>query len=109
MPHLVIAVARGAIERALLNLGRWAQRHAVETCEWQLGSNQRERNGGDVAVAPNGMIWLVGNNGSIWTSADGATFTPDEAASSFESVAAGSEGAWAVGWNGTLWLYDALQ
>jgi hypothetical protein len=49
---------------------------------------------GDVAVAPDGKIWLAGRNGTIWTSAHGVTFMQDEKASGFESVAAGWEGAW---------------
>lgn len=58
----------------------------------------------DVAVAPNGLIWLVGKNGAIWSSADdGTTFSQDEHAKGIENIAAGRGGAWAVGSNGTLW------
>lgn len=59
---------------------------------------------GDVAVAPNGVIWLAGKNGTLWTSPNGDTFTQSEA-SGFESIAAGWEGAWAVGFNSSLWQY----
>lgn len=58
---------------------------------------------GDVAVAPDGTVWLAGDNGTIWSSTDGANFDQIEA-SGFESLAAGSNGrVWAVGTNGTLW------
>lgn len=58
----------------------------------------------DIAVAPNGLIWLVGKNGAIWSSADdGTTFSQDEHAKDIENIAAGRGGAWAVGSNGTLW------
>ena len=59
---------------------------------------------GDVAIAPNGLIWLAGKNGTIWSSPDdGVTFSQDEQASGIENIATGRGGAWAVGFNGTLW------
>jgi len=59
---------------------------------------------GDVAIGPNGLIWLAGKNGTIWSSPDdGVTFSQDEQASGIENIAAGRGGAWAVGFNGTLW------
>jgi photosystem II stability/assembly factor-like uncharacterized protein len=59
---------------------------------------------GDVAIAPNGLIWLAGKDGAIWSSPDGGvTFSQDEEARGIESIAAGRPGAWAVGFNGTLW------
>ena len=59
---------------------------------------------GDVAIAPGGLIWLAGKNGIVWSSSDdGVTFTQDEHASGIENIAAGRSGAWAVGFDGTLW------
>jgi photosystem II stability/assembly factor-like uncharacterized protein len=59
---------------------------------------------GDVAIAPNGLIWLAGKDGTIWSSPDdGVTFSQDEEANGLENIAAGRSGAWAVGFNGTLW------
>jgi hypothetical protein len=66
----------------------------------------------DVAVAPDGTVWLVRKDGSI-------LFTPDQGktsnqieASGFSRVAVGPDGVlWAVGGNGTLWncLYDTKK
>ena len=58
----------------------------------------------DVAIAPNGFIWLTGKDGTIWSSPDGGvTFSQDEEARGIENIAAGRSGAWAVGFNGVLW------
>lgn len=44
----------------------------------------------DVAIAPNGLIWLTGKYGTIWSSPDdGFTFSQDEQASGIENIAAG--------------------
>jgi photosystem II stability/assembly factor-like uncharacterized protein len=59
---------------------------------------------GDVAIETKGLIWLADKDGAIWRSPDdGVTFSQDEEASGIESVAAGRGGAWAVGFDGTLW------
>ena len=45
---------------------------------------------GDVAIAPNGLIWLAGKNGTVWSSPDnGVTFSQDEQISGIENIAAG--------------------
>lgn len=75
----------------------------------------------DVDVSQ-GKVWLVGKNGTVWTSywgpwpgrapglqwqwLEARQFERNRDASGFESIAAyNSIGALAVGWNGTLWLY----
>lgn len=58
----------------------------------------------DVAMASNGLIWLTGKNGVLWSSLDGgATFNQDDEVNGLENIAAGRRGAWAVGFDGTLW------
>lgn len=58
----------------------------------------------DVAVAADGLIWLTGKNGILWNSADGgATFKQDDEVSGLENIAAGRRGAWAIGFDGTVW------
>lgn len=58
----------------------------------------------DVAVAPNGLIWLTGKNGILWNSRDGGvTFSQDDEVNGLENIAAGRRGAWAVGFDGVLW------
>lgn len=58
----------------------------------------------DVAVASDGLIWLTGKNGILWNSLDGGvTFSQDNEVSGLENIAAGRRGAWAVGFDGTLW------
>jgi hypothetical protein len=61
--------------------------------------------GGDVAVGPDGRVWLAGHNGTVWWSNDGLNFTRTEA-SGFERLSVGRDGTvWAVGANGTLWKF----
>ena len=58
----------------------------------------------DVAVASDGLIWLTGKNGALWNSLDGGvTFNQDSEVSGLENISAGRRGAWAVGFDGTLW------
>jgi photosystem II stability/assembly factor-like uncharacterized protein len=61
----------------------------------------------DVAVAPDGTVWLAGWNGTIWFSHDqGKTFQQQADASGFSRVAVAPDGTvWGVGYNGTLWNF----
>lgn len=59
----------------------------------------------DVAIAPNGFIWLTGKDGTVWVSDNvfGSSFTQIEA-SGFSRISAGPGGVvWAVRPDGTLW------
>ena len=59
---------------------------------------------GDIAIVPNGLIWLAGKDGTIWSSSDnGITFNRYEEVGGLENIAAMNRGAWAVGFDGTLW------
>lgn len=57
----------------------------------------------DVSVSTEGDAWLVGSNGTLWTTRDGRSFTQTDG-SAFRSVSAGPQGTiWATGTNGSLW------
>lgn len=59
---------------------------------------------GDIAIAPNGLIWLAGQDGTVWSSSDdGITFSQYEEVGGLENITAMNRGAWAVGFDGTLW------
>lgn len=59
---------------------------------------------GDIAIAPNGLIWLARKDGTVWSSSDESiTFIHYEEAGDLENIAAMKRGAWAVGFDGTLW------
>jgi len=61
----------------------------------------------DVAIAPNGLIWLTGRDGTVWASDNiyGSSFT-QIGASGFSRISVGPNGAvWAIGSNGTLWKF----
>ncbi len=59
----------------------------------------------DVAVAPNGLIWLTGKNGAVWVSDNiyGSSFTQIKA-SGFSRLSVGPDSTvWVIESNGTLW------
>jgi hypothetical protein len=58
----------------------------------------------DVAVSPDGTIWLVGHDGSIFYSTDRAATVHKSKASGMARISVGPDGTlWAVGSNGTVW------
>ena len=58
----------------------------------------------DIAIAPNGLIWLTGKDGTVSSSSDdGVTFNQYEEVSGLKNIAARNRGAWAVSFDGTLW------
>ncbi|MBL0011856.1 MAG: hypothetical protein IPP22_14570 [Nitrosomonas sp.] len=61
----------------------------------------------DVAIAPNGLIWLTGGDGTVWASDNiyGSSFT-QIGASGFSRVSVGPDNTvWAIGSNGALWKF----
>jgi len=61
----------------------------------------------DVAIAPNGLIWLTGRDGTVWASDNiyGSSFT-QIGASGFSRVSVGPDNTvWAIGSNGALWKF----
>jgi len=61
----------------------------------------------DVAIAPNGLVWLTGKDGTVWVADNvfGSSFTQIEA-SGFSRISVGTEGViWAIGSNGALWKF----
>jgi hypothetical protein len=56
----------------------------------------------DLTVSNTGEVWLVGANGTVWTTRDGQTFA-QTAAQGFLSVSASGDIIWLVGKNGSLW------
>ncbi|MGZ0018111.1 WD40/YVTN/BNR-like repeat-containing protein [Nitrosomonas sp. wSCUT-2] len=59
----------------------------------------------DVAVAPNGLIWLTGKNGAVWVSDNiyGSSFTQIKA-SGFSRLSVGPDSTvWVIESNGSLW------
>jgi hypothetical protein len=59
----------------------------------------------DVSAGEDGTVWLVGTNGSVWTTRDGQSFV-QVTASGFRSVSAQANWAWFVGADGALWVYQ---
>ena len=57
----------------------------------------------DVTVSNRGDVWLVGTNGTVWTTRDGESFTETAGAGFLSASAAGGDAVWLVGKNGTLW------
>jgi hypothetical protein len=57
----------------------------------------------DVTVSNRGDVWLVGTNGTVWTTRDGESFTQTSGAGFVSASAAGGDTVWLVGKNGTLW------
>lgn len=63
----------------------------------------------DVAMAPNGIIWLTGRNGTVWKSDNiyASSLTAVEG-SGFSRIAVGPDGVvWAIKSNGSLWKFAA--
>lgn len=61
----------------------------------------------DVAVAPSGLIWLTGKNGTVWVSDNvyGSSFTQIEAID-LSRISVGPDGiVWAIEPDGTLWKF----
>ncbi|SFI42229.1 tectonin domain-containing protein [Nitrosomonas sp. Nm34] len=58
----------------------------------------------DIAIAPNGLIWLTGKDGTVSSSSDdGVTFSQYEEVGGLKNIAARNRDAWAVSFDGTLW------
>lgn len=63
----------------------------------------------DVAIAPNGLIWLTGKNGAVWVSDNiyGSSFTQIKA-SGFNRLSVGPDSTvWVIGSSGALWKFVA--
>lgn len=93
LPLPVILPSSPAVPVGATGTGRW----------WQTPASDAD----DVAVGPDGRIWIAGENGSIWFSTDrGRNFTKTEA-EGFRRLSVAPDGVvWAVGRNGSLWRYD---
>lgn len=66
----------------------------------------------DIDVSRSGHIWLVGRNGTIWSTADGETFVQEAGVNGFGRIAAGADkqNAGAVGRdNHTLWFRGGVS
>jgi photosystem II stability/assembly factor-like uncharacterized protein len=76
-----------------------------------MSSNWKQVNAsgiGDVAVAPNGRLWMAGQNGTVWYSDDQGVTSHQITGSGFSRVANGPDGVlWGVGINGTLWSWNS--
>jgi hypothetical protein len=101
-------IGRYLSQRALLTPIMWALVFGCVTLKAAQAANWTKTPAsgmGDVAVGPDGKVWLAGKNGTIWFTNNGKDFTQVEA-SGFDSVAVGPDGTvWAIGLNGTLWRY----
>ena len=61
----------------------------------------------DIAIAPNGLIWLTGEDGAVWVSDNiyGSSFR-QIGASGFSRISVGPDNTvWAIGSNGALWKF----
>ena len=61
----------------------------------------------DVAIAPNGLIWLTGEDGAVWVSDNiyGSSFR-QIGAGGFSRISVGPDSTvWAIGSNGALWKF----
>jgi hypothetical protein len=56
----------------------------------------------DVSVSNTGRVWLVGSNGTVWTTFDGQVFEQLDASNFLAVAAAAGDSAWLVGRNGLL-------
>lgn len=60
----------------------------------------------DVAIAPDGKVWLVGENGATWVSNDNGKQFAQIEGNGFSRISAGMDGTvWAIQSDGTLWKY----
>lgn len=57
----------------------------------------------DLSVSTNGQVWLVGGNGTVWTTTDGQRFTQLPASDFLSVSAAGGDVVWFAGTNGSVW------
>ncbi|SFL83695.1 tectonin domain-containing protein [Nitrosomonas communis] len=75
---------------------------------WNLAAgnwNKTAANGiEDIAIAPNGLIWFSGKDGTVSSSSDdGITFILYEEVGGLKNIDARNRGAWVVSFDGTLW------
>jgi photosystem II stability/assembly factor-like uncharacterized protein len=88
----IITLTMGILSPALVYATGWRQSPATGMA--------------DVAVSRDGILWLAGQNGTVWYSSDGGKTFHKVNASGFNRICVGPDGVvWAVGWNGTLWMY----
>ena len=80
------------------------QRFLAQQPESSSWSRTRASGMGDVAVAPDGRVWLAGKNGTIWFgNSRGTNFTQVQGSGVRRISVAPNGVVWAVAENGTLW------
>jgi hypothetical protein len=73
---------------------------------WRPVEGGQDKSWADVSVSVEGTVWLVAEDGTVWTTPDGTVFLKMDGEGFSRISAARFEAPWAVKADGTLWIWQ---
>jgi hypothetical protein len=73
---------------------------------WEPAEGGQDKSWADISVSVEGTVWLVGMDGTVWTTTDGTGFLKVSGDGFSRISASRFESPWAVKADGTLWIWQ---